>query len=554
MNTIGNLFVLPLLLLRAFGSPYFVKMDLSGAVFERGIRGAFWRRRKGWSVDQVRRLVKRAIKDRRVLGVVIQQRNLRAGLATVCSLREALQLLKEAGKKLVIHLEEGGTRDYYLACCADQIVMPEGSMLDLRGLSVELTFLGETLRRAGVEVDIDRAGKYKSAAEMFTRSEISGENKEAIGRLLEVVFERIVNAIANGRGVSAEKAKDLVDGGPYDPEKAKQVGLIDELAYSDELPELLAESEGKQARFVKASRYMRRWRFRFHRFWPRRVVAVLSLRGNILSGHSTQFPRETIGDISVRKVIRVLEESRHVAGVVVHIDSPGGGVVASDFIWRAVRKLAEKKPTVAWMGNVAASGGYFIAVACDQIVAQPETITGSIGVIAGKVSFGPLLQRFGIGQHVFRFGKRSGLFSARTALDDDERQTLRQMLEHSYERFVARVIEGRHLSKEEVELVSQGRVWCGEDAKERGLVDSLGDIQCAVNLVKERARRRKGEKLEVADVRIPMQKGFFPRIMGGAGNTKSDWLAAHLPQPADAFWRLRNEALWSVLPYRIRIR
>ncbi|MCC6746369.1 MAG: signal peptide peptidase SppA [Deltaproteobacteria bacterium] len=547
-NLLVNLLVAPVVLLRRLGRPYFVELTLQGTVEARDDGGGFWRRSRGWSVERVERLVTRLCADRKAAGLVVRVRGLKAGLATLRELRETLLRLRSSGKRLVFLLEEAGTREYVLATVGDELLMPEGALLDLRGMSAEFFYFGGLLRRLGVEVEIGQAGRYKSAAERLARAEMSPASREAMERLLEVLFEEAVVTIAEARRVTVERARELVDLGPYDGPSGVAAGLLDATAFADELPARLAPARGGRAQIVPAAAYARRLRLRWRPLLRPRVIAVLPLQGMIVGGESVRFPRRAVGDQTIAAALERLGRTRRVAGVVLHIDSPGGGVTPSELMWRAASSLREKKPVVASLGDVAASGGYYVAVACSHIVAQAETITGSIGVLTGKVSVGPLLRRLGIGWHRIRHGARAALHGVGAPLEEAEREALREQLERTYRRFLQRVADGRKRPAEEVALVAEGRVWAGRDAVDRGLVDELGGLARAIEVARQAARRAPGEPLEALTVRLPGRGGLWSRLLGSALDARlggqGRWESL-LGGPATLAW-LAEEPLWAL--------
>jgi protease-4 len=551
-NLLGNLLLIPVVVLRALRRPHYVMLRIEGRIATRSRRHPWWRRRRREiGLDRVADLVERVGRDRKALGLIVQMRRLRGGLADAEALRGVLGGCRRAGKRLVVHLEQGGTPEYFVASVAHEVWMPEGALLDLRGLFVEMSFAGDLLRRLGVHVEVGQAGRYKGAAERLTRGSISPAGDEALRSLFGTFFQRLVETIAEGRRMTPAQVRALIDGGPYDAAAALEAGLIDALAHADELSERLASAGRRRAVLRPAGTYLRRPRLRYHPLRPGRKVVVVELRGTIVSGESSSGLFESIGDRTVRQALERLRRSRRVAAVVLHLDSPGGGVEASELIWRAVSRLAERKPVIAQMGNVAASGGYYLAAPCQAIVAQPTTVTGSIGVLAGKLSFGPLLGRLHLGHHALRFGRRSGMFGYGEALDDEERTALRRLLEVSYERFLDRVAAGRGLPREALQQVAEGRVWSGRDAQRCGLVDRLGGIDDALALARDRGRRHPGERLSVVDHRWPRRPGR--RSAAHLGYEALELLldVGSSTRVGLAGWRLRDEPIWAWLPLEI---
>jgi protease-4 len=449
-NTLLNLLLVPLWLWRRAGRRARVLLRLEGAIPDYAPPSPWWRRYRGASVERVDELVDRVLGDPRSRGLVLLLGRIDVGLATLDALRASLGRLRQGGKELVVHLEDVGTRELVLAAGADVVLAAEGSLLDLRGLAIELGFYGGALARLGVEIETAQTGPYKNAGERLTRDRISPAQREALERYLDGAYQQLVVALAQGRGIPEERVRQLIDDGPYDGGAARDLGLVDATVSRESLPRLLggldadqpieqlarqlapqgpqsaggeapSDTAGKQraakAALVPAGSYLRRWRPRYRPFFAPRVIAVVPLTGAIHGGWSSGVGAGTIGDRSTRRVLARLAQQRRVAAVVVQIDSRGGSASASDQIWAAVRELAAKKPVLAVMGNVAASGGYYIACGCDAIYATPQTLTGSIGVLAARLSLDGLSTRLGVGSAVLARGKRAALYGVRQPLD-----------------------------------------------------------------------------------------------------------------------------------------
>lgn len=550
-NILGNLLLLPFALLKRFRRPYYLRLCLEGKIAERPDR-SYWQRRRKCCIEDLRQLVEQVEKDSQVLGLVLDLRRLEVGAATLRSIVETLRPLKAGKKKLVIHLEEGGMGDYLLGSTANHLLVPGGGFLDLRGLSLEMFFFGETFRRAGLELEVGQAGKYKSALERFTRDSISAPNRLALERLLQVIFDGWVQLIAENRTMQVEDVQRLIDAGPYDAQQALEAGLIDEIRYADELEECLAPQGRKKVQFRPALRYLRRRRIRFHHFWPAKIVAVLSLKGAIVGG-TRSGNNKRITDGPTRRAIAALRRNRRVKAVVLEIDSPGGGVVPSDLIWREVTRLAQEKPVITAMSNVAASGGYYIACASHEIVAQPDTITGSIGVIAGKMNIAGLLRHLSVGHHAIRFGQRSGLFHMHKPLDEGEREALQTLLKRTYGAFLSKVSDGRKLATDTVETLAQGRVWAGIDARDNKLVDHLGGTHYAIELATKRIHEKASIRLRTADVYLPRKPfGWLTRFAGAMLTDQLPQGVNELLEQLDPVLALERERALAILPFTLR--
>ncbi|MCB9556742.1 MAG: signal peptide peptidase SppA [Deltaproteobacteria bacterium] len=542
INLLYNTLVLPLWLLRRLRRRYWLHLTLDGPLRQRATSRRF--RRRGLTVDRVQDLVDRALIDNKVIGVLLTIRSISAGPTTIDALREQLARLKDR-KPLEVCLETGEMAAYRLASIADRLAVPLGVLLDLRGHYLEVRFYGDLLARYGIDLQIGQAGRYKSAAERLTRGTISDANREALERLLTLAHRHSIEQISTARKLSQETVADLLNDGPYDVELAEQRGLIDSI--EDEQSWLERLGDGRPARRIVAQRYLRWVRPKWFSLFRKKLIAIVSLRGAIRSGYSRQFPSPQIGDVSLRKLFDQLARLRRVAGVVLHIDSPGGGVTPSELIYQALCRLRKKKPVYAAFGDVAASGGYYIACGCDRLVCSAMTLTGSIGVLAGKLSLQRLLRRLGIGSFAIRRGDRSGMFGSSAPLNASERAALERLLRTTYQRFLERVAQARRLPVAEVDDIAQGRVWAGCDAEQHGLVDQLGGLSAAITAMQQQLRPR-GAKLRVVDVFPPVKPsgllsllaaGYAPEFDFGAGGLLWDAL------------ELAKERLWFYSPWHL---
>jgi protease-4 len=522
-NVVVNLLVLLRLVPRLFRrAPDYVVLEIKGAVDERPQRRTLLRRPRHWTLDAIARVFDEVARDRRVKGVVLQLRDLKLGWARVDSLRGLILGLRQKGKRAVAHLSGAGNAEYAVATACDEIHADESAPLTLIGMTAEALFLKDTLALAGVRAEMLAMGEYKSAAERLTRTDMSPANREATGAIMDQLFARLVDATAQARKLDREKAQAALCGGPYLAQDAVAAGLLDGVLYADELEEKLGK-----ARFVPAVRYYkdRRARLRWRPLLRRRLIAVVSVEGLIARGEATSPLAELAGADAVARALTAVRENRRTAGVVLHVDSRGGDASASDRIWRQVVLTARKKPVIAHLGDVAGSGGYYVVAPCARIVAQPSTLTGSIGVIGGKIVFEELLSRARVKREVIAHGEAAGLYSPMRGFSVEERRRLEAELRAIYDQFVDKVAAGRQRSREDIERVARGRVWTGADAAQRGLVDELGDLRVAIAACENAARRRPGEKFEIVDVRPPARMaGLLRRIVPATavGNALAD--------------------------------
>jgi len=505
---VGWLVALPWLALRRFlgraRKGTYLLVEIDGAVEEVAPPPRWWppQAARAVSLHALRELVDEANRDPQVRGLVLTVKSMRAGFATSASLRAVLARARAAGKRVVVHLPQGGgTRETYAAMAADQVLLGPTAGLAPVGLLSSARYIRGALDRAGLVPEVHARGRYKTAGERIERTSMSDAEREQVGAVLDGVHGELVRAIADGRKVDEERARALVDGAPYMGAEAVSAGLVDGTAYEDELPARLADG-GKKPPVRHADGYLRaRTALRPGALRSRGVIAVVRVHGTIAGGGGLPFRSMAI-DERVISAIRIARASPRVRGVVLHVDSPGGGAFASDRIHHELVQLALDKPLVACMGNVAASGGYYVAAPAHAIVAQPTTITGSIGVIAARFVIDPLLARLGVATEVLQRGAHARLLDPFLPLGDDDRAALDRELEHVYRAFLAVVAAGRRRPVSEIEPLAGGRVWTGADAHGHGLVDKLGGFEVALDVVRERIGWG-ADRLRVAVVRPP---------------------------------------------------
>jgi protease-4 len=428
-----------------------------------------------------------------------------AGWGKVQELRDAIARFRTSGKPAYAHLEFCGNREYYLATACTKIYAVPTAILDVSGLAAEVTFFKGALDKLGVEAQFEGVGKYKNAPNQFTETGFTEPHREQMEALLDSLFQQFLGAIAQSRGKTVQEARALVDQGPYDGASALAAGLVDELVYHDELDARL-----KGAERVTAGRYVRS--SRGFGFDGRPKLALIYAVGDIISGESQSgFAGDFVGSETIARAIRQARRDSSVRAIVLRIDSPGGSGTASDVMWREVTLAKKAKPVIMSMGDVAASGGYYLAMGGDAIVAQPGTITGSIGVFGGKLSFHGLYDKLGLSKEIVTRGRNADLFSSYRPWTDEERASFRKLMTTFYQEFVQKAAQGRSKTFDEIHAVAQGRVWTGAEALRVGLVDKLGGLDVALALAKERAKI--GKDQEVSILVLPERKSFFQTVL-----------------------------------------
>ena len=447
--------------------------------------------RRTSSLAAVRRLADYAIRDSRVDGVAFVLPPLQAGWSVCVGLRDQILRLREEGKATTVLLPRGGGhRELYVASAAEHIYVAPQATITLLGLSAESHYVKPLLDRIGVEVEPFARKEFKTAAERMSRDSMSEPQREQIQALIDGHTAALLDALAQRTGATPEETRALFEAGVFRGQDAIDARLADGLAYEDELPDKLGVDSKK---ITEADRYLSFKEAKLFRPFRRRpYIAVVAVKGAISESGSPAGRRA-----SIVAALRQARSDRRALGVLLWVDSPGGSAEASDLIHREVVRVKEKKPVVAYFGEVAASGGYYVAAHADAIVAQPLGITGSIGVVSARLMASRLLDRVGIRTEVLRTGPHADLFSPHRALTPDERALMNRELDAFYDSFVALVADGRGRPVEDIEPLARGRVWVAADAHRHGLVDELGGMDTALDLLRESidAPRRLREKL-----------------------------------------------------------
>jgi protease IV len=481
--------------------PLILELDLTEGLPEGPVTdplSAIMARRKTQLPDILEGL-RRARTDDRVRALVAKVGGARIGLARMQEIREAVSRFRESGKLTVAWAETfgeftGGNVPYYLATAFDRIYLQPSGSVGITGVAVEHLFLHDALAKLGISFESGKRYEYKSAADQLTERGFTGPAREATERLAASVAEQISAAIAERRGKTEQDARALLDRGPFLAEDALHLGLVDALGYRDEVYAAVRKEAGKDATLQYVARYQRAHllsqRARKLPNPRERFVAVIYASGPIRQGRTTRSPLggSGMGSDTVTAALRSARGDDRVRAVVLRVNSPGGSAVASDTIWReVVRVRAKGKPVVVSMSDVAASGGYYIAMAADVIVAQPGTITGSIGVIMGKPVLEQAYERAGITTDSVTVGTGATMFNPAHPFTQDEWDRINTWLDAIYRDFTSKAAEGRRMPVERMHELARGRVWTGADAAANGLVDELGGMATAAEIARRRA-------------------------------------------------------------------
>jgi protease-4 len=448
--------------------------------------------RAGVTVASVWTALRRAAQDRRIKAVVLEPEGLSVGWAKLEELRGDVEQFRKSGKPVFAYLRNPSAREYYVALAADRIYLGPEDPLMLKGMRAEIFYFKNTLAKLGVSVDVEHDGKYKDFGDMFTRSDMSAETKEVINSVVDELYGNLVERIATARRKTPDEVRALIDQGPYSAPDALRAGLVDELRFEDQMwGELRERLHGGEPNKLALSKYLKTT----PRHAPRNHFALVVAEGDIVRGTPTDDGGEGLTAYGFAKLLREAAADAQVEGILVRIDSPGGEVSASDEMWRAMTLASKKKPLVISMSDLAASGGYYMAMTGDSIVAYPQTETGSIGVVYGKPNLHGLYDKLGITKDAVERGRNAGIDSDYAPLTAEQRALMQSGIDQSYREFVTKVATARHRPYAEMEAVAQGRVWLGSQAKPRGLVDELGGLDTAVTLLKKKAGIGAGEEV-----------------------------------------------------------
>ncbi len=467
----------------------------------------------GLTIANVWMTLRKAAADSHIKAVVLEPEGLVAGWAKLEEMRSDVERFRQSGKPVYAYLRAPGTRDYYVASAAGRIYLGPEDPLMLKGLRAELMYFRKTLDKLGVSVEVEHAGKYKDFGDMFTRSGMSPETREVMTGIVDDLYGNLVAKIAAARKKSPQEVQAIIDQGPFTATQALKAGLVDELRFEDqvwgELKDALHSGEPIK---VAAEKYMKVPPDSVGLKGKSRVALVIG-QGDIVRGGpgDNGADESALTSSGFDKLLNQVARDTTIKAVVVRIDSPGGEVTASDDIWRQMNLLSKKKPTVISMSDAAASGGYYMALTGDTLVAYPGTLTGSIGVVFGKPNLRGLYDKLGITKDAIQRGKHAGIDSDYTGLTPEEREKLRQGIDESYQDFVTKVANARRRSFDDIEPLAQGRVWLGSQAKANGLVDELGGLDTAIDLVKKKANIPAGEQVTL--VVYPPRRSIIDVIM-----------------------------------------
>ncbi|XP_060204892.1 serine protease SPPA, chloroplastic isoform X5 [Lycium barbarum] len=465
----------------------------------------------------------KAAYDPRISGVYLHIEPLGCGWGKVEEIRRHILDFRKSGKFIVGYAPACGEKEYYIGCACQELYAPPSAYFALYGLTVQASFLGGVFEKVGIEPQVQRIGKYKSAGDQLMRKSISDENREMITALLDNIYGNWLEKVALTKGKKKEDIEHFVNDGVYQVEKLKEESWITDIKYDDEVMSMLKERVGipkdKKLPEVDYRKYskVRRWTLGLTGFKDQ--IAVIRASGGI-SRTRGPFSSPSSGIIAEKLIekIRSVRESKRYKAVVLRIDSPGGDALASDLMWREIRLLAESKPVIASMADVAASGGYYMAMAAQAIVAENLTLTGSIGVVTGKFNLGNLYERIGFNKETISRGRYAELTAAeQRPFSPEEAELFAKSAQHAYTQFRDKAALSRSMKVDKMEEVAQGRVWTGNDALSRGLVDAIGGLSRAVAIAKQKANIPLDRQVSVVELSRP--SASLPEVLSGIGSS-----------------------------------
>ena len=467
------------------------------------------------TVRSVVESLRKAKVDKRVASVIIRPAGAAALWGKIQEVRDAIIDFRRSGKPIIGYLEYGGEQEFYLVSACDKVFLMPTSSLDLTGMANYELFLRGTLDKIGAYPDTMHIGEYKTASNTFTEHTMTPAHREMAESLNSDLYEQLIRGIANGRHKSEKDVRTLVDHGPFLPEDAVRAGLVDDVAYEDEIDDKVQLSKGKVNYLSESDyRHVSAGTVGLNR-GPR--IAVIYASGVIASGENNyDSPSgQVVGADTMADSLRKARADSSIRAIVLRIDSPGGSAIASDVIWREVMLTRNVKPLVASMSDVAASGGYYIAMPAHAIVAEPATLTGSIGVVMLKFVIDGTLKKLGMNMEGVTKGRYADLYSPVRAFTPEERAKVQEQMQATYDTFVEKAAAGRNTTPERIDAIAQGRVWTGAQGKQVGLVDELGGLERALAVAKQRAKISPDAEVEI--VVYPGRKSFYDLVRSPFG-------------------------------------
>jgi protease-4 len=567
-------------------SPVIAHVGLSGDLDEAPVAESAFGGSSSENLKQTLDRIAKAKADPKVKALLLDIHDLKLGLfgfGKVEEVRHAIADFQKSGKTAYAYVEEVGGLDYLMACACDQVFLPEGGSFGLTGLHIEMSFYKDLLDKVHVKGDFLTMGEAKGAVEPFTRTEMGPENKKQYNLVLDDLYENgVVKTIVESRPAQkwdAARVKTLIDEAPYTAKKAKELGLIDGVTYLDGIEaKIKSDLRADDAKLVKdylksksettdlLGMLMKAMTPAKKKSSKKTKVAIVYAVGEIETGKGgSGLFSSSVGSTTMVEAIREAEDDPTVKAIVLRVDSPGGSALASDLIWHELKRC--KKPVVASMGDVAASGGYYITMSAKKVFAEPGTLTGSIGVLGGKIVIGGVLDWAGVKTESLARGKNAAMDSMYHPFTESEKKAITATMRDVYDQFLDKALAGRQangikMDKARLLTLAGGRIWTGRLAKESGLVDALGTLEDAIAEAKSMAKLPAGEEVEY--LILPEPTSPLDRLLEGKFglSVQSDLRAlvgvvpeakAHL-RAVESLLRIRGERAWLMMPYGVRVR
>lgn len=525
----------------------YLDVDLIGAIHDYALPNFFsqvFLEEEPLSVHDFWLNLKKAKADDRIRCVVLRLGYLLCDWGKINELREAVIDFRESGKKVYAYIEEApdSDKEYFLATACDRLILHPLGWLGVNGIGGYVPFFKNTLAKLGIEAEFEQVEEFKTASNMFTEDRFTEPHRRMLEAIYDDIFSVYVKTVAEARKKSEEEVRKLIDHGLFQGENAVKAGLVDDILFEDELQNLIREKDKRlhKARFSDYSR-VKPASVGLNRG---RKIALIYGQGPILSGESIS---QSMGSRTISRWLRRAREDKSIAAIVFRVDSPGGSAVASDVISREVFLAKKTKPIVVSMSDVAGSGGYWVSMAAHKIIAHPLTLTGSIGVLAGKFNFSRLYEKLGVTAEKLIYGEKADIFSTFRKFTPQEKEILKKEILWVYDQFLSRAAEGRNMTKEEVDGLGKGRVWTGNQALKIKLVDEIGGLSVALETAKKLAGIPREEEINL--VVWPKKVSFWRALFGGRRETDITSLSRNLDKYLSAFKLMERDRIWAVMPF-----
>jgi len=527
----------------------YLEIDLAGDLPEKTVPGLFpglFFMKPSVSMFDLWMNIRKAKADNRIQAIALRLNMIGCNWAKANEIREMILDFRQSGKKVYAYIQEtmDFDKEYYIATACDEIVMHPLGQLVINGIGGHILFFKNTLNKLGIEAEVEHIGEYKTAFNMFTEEKFTPAHREAIEAIYGDFYEMYIQKVAEARDKEVKEVREIIDHGFFQGSKALDAGLVDQLLFEDEFQQLISRGQ-KKVHKISHDEYLKINPSSLGLNQGKKFALIYGM-GTIHSGEGYS---QSMGGQTIARWLRKAREDKSIAAVIFRVDSPGGSAVGSDIIWREVSLTKKEKPVIVSMSDMAGSGGYWISMSAHKIIAQPQTLTGSIGVIFGKFNTIELFEKLGITSEKIEYGKRSGLFSSLNRLDEEEGALLNKEISWVYEKFLEKVADGRKMTKEDVHKIGKGRVWTGRQAQERGLVDDLGGLSRAIELAKEMLGLPASE--EVRLVIWPKKVSFLSLLLGKKPASLDTALIPGVKKILNTYRFLRNESVWAIMPYFI---